>query len=63
MGLLGFFGSSNDPNKIREKILEIERKKAKVMENPLHSKDDLVNFDLKIRKLKEQLDELEKGHG
>jgi len=60
MSVLDLFGSNN-PEKIREKILKLERSKAKVMENPLHSKDDLVNFDLKIQKLKEQLEALQKG--
>ena len=54
MGLLDVF-ESKDPKKIQEKIKRLEKEKEKVIANPLHSKDDLIRFDVKIRALQEKL--------
>ncbi len=54
MGLLDIF-ESKDPKKIQEKIKKLEKEKEKVISNPLHSKDDLIRFDTKIKALQEKL--------
>ncbi len=55
MGILDIFNSDN-PEKIRAKIAKLEKERLKVDCDPMKSKDDLVNYDLKIKALKKKLD-------
>jgi len=55
---MGLFGTEEE--RINKKILKIEHKRARVVADPLHSKDDLIAFDLELEELQNKLKQIKR---